>query len=111
YSAGANISVDLSLLSEVSIHRLPSSFFKTNIKIPFIGLRNTELYFLPDKLLLKRNEKFAAIQYSNLDIDIAHVNFREYNRVPSDATVVDYTYKYVNKNGGPDRRFSYNPRI
>lgn len=29
---------------------------------------------------------------------------------PWDGTVVDYTYKYVNKNGGPDRRFSNNPR-
>ena len=29
---------------------------------------------------------------------------------PWDGTVVDYTYKYVNKSGGPDRRFANNPR-
>ena len=28
---------------------------------------------------------------------------------PTDAQQVDTTYKYVNKNGGPDRRYSYNP--
>jgi hypothetical protein len=31
--------------------------------------------------------------------------------LPSDANVVDYTYQYVNKNGSPDKRYSYNPQI
>lgn len=111
YSAGANVTVDRKEIKELSSHKLPSPFFETNIKIPFIGLQNTELYFLPDRLLLKRNNKFAAVQYSNLNIDILPVSFREYNGVPSDATVADYTYKYVNKSGGADRRFSNNPRV
>lgn len=111
YSAGANVTVDRKEIKELSSHKLPSPFFETNIKIPFIGLQNTELYFLPDRLLLKRNNKFAAVQYSNLNIDILPVSFREYSGVPSDATVADYTYKYVNKSGGADRRFSNNPRI
>ncbi len=111
YSAGATVTVDRKELKEISSHKLPSPFFETNVKIPFIGLQNTELYFLPDRLLLKRNSKFAAVQYSNLNIDILPVSFREYNGVPSDATVADYTYKYVNKSGGADKRFSNNPRI
>lgn len=111
YSAGANVTVDRKEIKQLSSHKLPSPFFETNIKIPFIGLQNTELYFLPDRLLLKRNNKFAAVQYSNLNIDILPVSFREYNGVPSDATVADYTYKFVNKSGGADRRFANNPRI
>lgn len=27
-----------------------------------------------------------------------------------DANVVGHTWQYVNKDGGPDRRFNYNPR-
>ena len=30
---------------------------------------------------------------------------------PFDGTVIDYTWRYVNKSGGPDLRFSNNPRI
>lgn len=111
YTAGAGITVDRKEIKEVSSHKLPTPFFETNIEIPFIALQNTELYFLPDRLLLKRNNKFAAVQYGNIDIRILPVSFREYNGVPSDATVTDYTYKYVNKNGGADRRFANNPRV
>lgn len=111
YSGGANVTVDRKEIKELSSHKLPSSFFETNIKIPFIGLKNTELYFLPDRLLLKRNNKFAAVQYGNLNVDILPVSFREFNGVPSDSTVADYTYKYVNKSGGADRRFANNPKI
>lgn len=111
YSAGANVTVERKEIKEISSHKSPSPFFKTNIKIPFIALQNTELYFLPDRLLLKRNKQFAAVQYSNLNINISPVSFREYNGIPSDATVADYTYKYVNKSGEADRRFANNPRI
>lgn len=111
YSAGANITIDRKEINEYSSHKLPTPFFKTNIKIPFIGLQNTELYFLPDRLLLKRNSKFAAVQYSNLNIHVLRVNFREYSGIPSDAAVIDYTFKFVNKGGGADRRFSNNPKI
>lgn len=111
YNAGAHVTVDRKEIKNISTHKVPSDFFQTNVKIPFIGLQNTELYFLPDKLLLKRNKKFAAIQYSNLEISIFPVSFREYSGVPSDATISDYTYKFVNKSGGPDRRFSDNPKV
>ena len=30
---------------------------------------------------------------------------------PSDSKLVDTTYKFVNRNGGPDRRYAYNPVI
>ena len=30
---------------------------------------------------------------------------------PEDSQVVDQTWQYVNKKGGPDRRFSYNPML
>ena len=32
-------------------------------------------------------------------------------RAPKDAKVVEYTWRYVNKRGGPDRRFSNNPQL
>lgn len=35
----------------------------------------------------------------------------EYEAVPGDATVVEHTWQYVNKKGGPDRRFKNNRKL
>jgi hypothetical protein len=35
----------------------------------------------------------------------------ETDPVPNDAKIIDYTWQYVNKNGMPDKRYSYNPQI
>jgi hypothetical protein len=37
--------------------------------------------------------------------------FIESDILPHDAQVVDYTWQYVNKNGGPDRRFNNNRKL
>ena len=37
--------------------------------------------------------------------------FIEREKVPKDAKVVDYTWQYVNKSGGPDKRFQNNKKI
>jgi len=39
------------------------------------------------------------------------VAFVESDSVPSDSQVIGQTWRYVNKKGGPDRRFSSNPQI
>ena len=47
-----------------------------------------------------------------VEITIAPTRFIVYDRdVPSDSVVIDSTWQYVNKDGGPDRRFSNNPTI
>lgn len=37
--------------------------------------------------------------------------FVEEETPPADATVVDQTWRYVNRNGGPDRRFNNNREL
>src|ERR1700737_2172913 len=52
-----------------------------------------------------------ASSYRDLDFSDAMVKFREEKLVPSDTTIVDHTWRYVNKAGGPDRRFISNRQI
>jgi hypothetical protein len=111
YFAGASKLVTRVGVKKLNRHKVPSSFLNTNIAIPHIGLRNTELYFFPERLLLKRRSSFAAVFYKNLNIEGSTIRFIEDGSLPSDALVVDYTWKYVNKSGGPDRRFSNNRRL
>ncbi|RZJ76017.1 MAG: hypothetical protein EOO45_03760 [Flavobacterium sp.] len=110
-NAGAGKLINRVGIAGVDMHKVPVKFFKTNVQIPHIKLRNTDLFFLPERLLVQRGNKFAAVFYKNLVIDHSTTRFIEDEAVASDARIVDHTWKYVNKSGGPDRRFSNNRQI
>ena len=86
-------------------------FVKTNIPTPSIPVGKQTLYFFPDKVLVFEPNGVGAVSYQNLRIDIALTRFIEDERIPKDAEVVDKTWKYVNKRGGPDKRFKTNPQL
>jgi len=111
YTSGAYSSVDRRTLSRISINKAPTRFFETNIQIPYLGLINTELYFFPERLIIKRGDKFGGIMYKHIDATSDTTRFIEKSGVPSDAIVVDKTWRYLNKNGTPDRRFNNNYQI
>jgi len=98
-------------ISSLSSDRKPLKYFKTNVDIPYIKLRNTELYFLPERLLIKRGQKFGAVFYKNINIASRVTRFIEDESVPRDAAIVGHTWKYLNKGGGLDRRFKNNRQI
>lgn len=107
YNSGAS-----SLVNRIDIlitNKVPK-YIKTNVKIPCIPAGKQKLYFFPDKILIIEGKKVGALSYKNLKISVENGNFVETEMKPWDGTVVDYTYKYVNKSGGPDRRFANNPR-
>ena len=53
----------------------------------------------------------GAISYDDLNIYWNTTVFIEDDSVPSDARVVGYTWRFVNRSGAPDRRFNNNRRI
>lgn len=110
-NSGAAKSVLRTTIQQVYNHNLPSPFLKTNVRIPCIKLKNIELYFFPERLILKRDNKFGAAFYKNITITSNNVRFIEEDPLPADAEIVDYTWQYPNKDGGPDRRFSNNRQI
>lgn len=86
-------------------------YFKCNIKIPVLPAGQTRLFFFPDRILVWEVGGVGAVGFEQLNINFDQQRFIEGNGVPSDARVVDTTWKFVNKNGGPDRRFSNNREI
>lgn len=107
YNSGAS-----SLVNRINIlitNKVPK-YVKTNVKIPCISAGKQKLYFFPDRILIIEGKKVGALSYKNLKVSVENGNFVETEMKPWDGTVVDYTYKYVNKSGGPDRRFADNPR-
>lgn len=86
-------------------------YVKTNVSVPFIPVGKQTLYFFPDKVLIFEPNGVGAVSYPNLKILIESTRFIEDGSVPRDAKIVDKTWKYVNKRGGPDKRFKDNREL
>lgn len=87
------------------------SYFKTNIVVPLIPAQRLKLYFFPDRILVYDGSSVGAIDYSELAISMRNIQFHEESGVPSDTKVIGSTWRYVNRSGGPDRRYSNNTEI
>lgn len=110
-NAGAGKLIKRIGVSGIAAHKVPLQHFITNVSIPYVLLNNMELYFLPERLLIKRGKTFAAVFYKNLRVTTNVTRFIEDGFVPHDASVIDYTWRYVNRKGGPDRRFNNNRKL
>jgi len=86
-------------------------YVKTNISVPSIPVGKQTLYFFPDKVLVFEANGVGAVSYPNLNISVESTRFIEDGSVPRDAKIVDKTWKYVNKRGGPDKRFKDNREL
>jgi hypothetical protein len=84
---------------------------ETNLATPCVNLGRARLYFLPDIVLYWEHGTFGAISYDDFQVEQSLTRFIEDGPVPADATVVDQTWRYVNKGGGPDRRFNNNVQL
>ncbi len=87
------------------------SMMKTNARVGFIKLSGRTLYFFPDRILVYSGKDVAAIDYDSISFWHDTVRFVEESDLTHDAMVVDNTWAYVNKSGGPDRRFANNRQI
>jgi hypothetical protein len=94
---------------QLSIEDAP--YIKTNIVVPSIKVGQQRLFFFPDRMLLFHKKKVGAVSYNDLNISVSYSQFVETGTIPKDAQVVGQTWKYVNKKGGPDKRFNDNREI
>lgn len=107
-NAGAETSSDLKDL--VITYDAPF-FMQSNIKCVSIKFLNDKIYIFPDKILIYKNRKISAVNLNSLNISLSIKNYVVYNDFASDSEILYYTWKYVNNNGSPDRRFKNNGQI
>ena len=105
YHAGAATSFARTL-STPRLARPPK--VQCNLEVPCIKAGKTSLYFFPDRLLVYDSNEVGAVSYQALEMDSTVMRFVESERVPRDAEKIGTTWQYVNKKGGPDRRFRNN---
>ncbi|MEM7049849.1 MAG: hypothetical protein AAF604_09320 [Acidobacteriota bacterium] len=97
--------------SGITLRLSTPSFLKTNLSVPVIPVGRQKLFFFPDRILIFDFAGVGAVGYGDLRLERRATPFIEDGAVPSDAQVVDHTWKFVNKRGGPDRRFRDNREI
>ena len=84
---------------------------RSNVTPPSLGLGKRTFYFFPEVVLVQDGKKFGAVGYGDLEVRQQQSRFIEDGQPPNDAQVVDHTWQYPNKSGGPDRRFKSNRRL
>lgn len=94
-------------------NRLPAIHPEMNA-FCFGNVNGPDLYIFPGLIVVANSavpNNLALIRFSDCEFFARDTRFQETESVPSDAEVIDYAWQYVNKDGSPDRRFSYNPQI
>jgi len=95
----------------INPHAGSPPYFQCNVSIPVLPAGRQRLFFLPDRILVWDTNGVGAVGFEQLDVNSDEHRFIEDGGVPSDTKVVDRTWRYVNKKGGPDRRFNNNREI
>ena len=107
-NAGASSLLNRTL---ASVQHLNPSNIASNITPYCLNVTGQQFLFFPDRIYVLQSGRYGAIEYASLVVGTGQTNFIEEQGVPQDAHVVGTTWKYVNKGGGPDRRFNNNREI
>jgi hypothetical protein len=95
----------------VTVRSSPHARVKSNIDLPTLVGGKHSISFLPDHILVRSGSSWSDLDYSDLRLSYHQQRFIEDGAVPGDSQRVGTTWKYVNKNGGPDRRFNNNRQL
>ena len=87
------------------------SLLKANVPIPKLSSAGFELWFLPDQAILRQSGRLTNLDYVATSVTSNLVRFVESDPLPGDTQVVGKTWQYVNRSGGPDRRFNNNRQL
>lgn len=78
----------------------------------FENRNGPDLWLYPDLVAIgDPSDSPALVDLRVVRLEAVEAPFVETDDLPSDAQVISETWRYVNADGGPDRRFSYNPRL
>ena len=107
-NAGASYNVKR---EQISVLRAVPPRVESNLVPICIDLGKRKMFFLPDQVLYWQRGTFASIEYRDLNFHAASTRFIEEQVQASDSQQVGSTWRYVRKDGGPDRRFNNNQQL
>ncbi len=91
------------------------NFIKSSFDTPILKDLHGYSYYIYPKYIIKELTfaDFEVFPINTIDIIYKKINFLEpyEDEIPIDTQIIEYRHKYVNKKGGRDRRYSYNPEL
>lgn len=108
YNAGAGHTITRkpALLSKGGVKHV-----QCNIDVPTLNAGKKTFYFYPDRIFIADGSHVAVCTYESLNLSTQLTRFIEDGPVPADSEVVGHTWRFVNNNGTPDRRFKNNQQL
>lgn len=75
------------------------------------NINGADIFIYPGFIILNDENDFGIIDFRDIQFKYNLTKFIEQDALPKDTKIVDRTWKYVNKNGKPDKRFKDNYEI
>lgn len=115
HNAGAGRNINRSLITsakKLTPNKNNSWRIRTNNYAFQLISSKCKLMFLPNMFLVIHKGSVTGYSYKNLHMHTSTTRFIEDSQfsVPKDAQIIDWTWQYVNRNGGPDLRYKQNPK-
>ncbi|CBN56122.1 MULTISPECIES: hypothetical protein [Kamptonema] len=107
-NAGSNSAL---IRQRAKIGKQNPNLLKTNVDVWGVDAGSIKLYLLPDRFFVFQDGVYSAISYNEVQVSLQDLEYVEQESLPSDATVIGKTWKYVRRDGEPDRRFNNNREI
>ena len=109
YNAGGLFSV---AKLPIAIFNRPIPNIETNITVCGVTYLGMAIYFLPEKLLVIEGTQIRHIPYNQLEIARTHLEYVEaQGQVFPDSVIVEHRWKFINRDGSPDKRFKGNVQV
>ena len=109
YNAGGQFSV---AKLPIAIFNRPIPNIETNIDVCGVAYGQLALYFLPEKLLVIEGTQIRHVPYSHVGIGRDHLEYVEvHGHVFPDSMILEQRWRYINRDGSPDRRFKANYQV
>lgn len=112
--AGQNIKrSDIKTIRQIKPQKNNSAKIKCDNSIVEIKTQKCKIVFLPNLIVVINGRSVTGYSYKNLSISASSTRFVENSSVavPKDAQILEWTWQYVNRNGGPDMRYKQNPKL
>ena len=109
YSAGAGQAIQM---GKAKLYLGHAPFVRANVRVPILESDRTVLAFYPDRILAFQGSAVGSIDYAKFSAESFTIRFIEDGQLlPADTAVIANTWRFVNKDGGPDMRFKDNHKL
>lgn len=105
----------INALSAAHIGRSPATFqlsppwpLEVNMAVPSIESGGHYLVFLPDRILVREDAAWTAVEYAGLTVSVSESAVSESGAPPDDGVKINEVWARSNVDGGRDRRYNDN---